>query len=429
MNDKKITLVICGHENWDYIDYFIEVYREISDIIDFVFVFDNFPGDKNIKKIEAEGIAYLDNFENIGKFKKLFYLDKIIRTDFFKYADYDDLINIEGFKQICEEMKERQSEIHKDSLIVHKGAKVYEGNKLYGTQTTNRDDIEELLNNSKEANWPRVPNAISIHPTSVINKYKDVDFLRQDYFDDDLLSFLSLSLHSNNKGIIFLESRPYIQFHSLGQSKYYNEKYIKSIKTFYQNINLVKDRAKISNMNRSFEENHINWVKNCFDRYELSNNMEYPHKNEAVKEINNLIRELFSTEDKFFNISLNVISVSNNTIAAINKIKRFNLTENEMDNVRILWILKGIDKVEEQYKKEIELLLEQRFDSFFIWNKYNVYDLREKIIKNNIKFDVFEICEFSFINNEFIKQRIDSNKIDNETKRLFNLNVLLEVIK
>lgn len=256
---KGLAVIVIDHNDFEKILPFINGARaEIDPSIDLFFVYDNLLSDDEIKKVN-ENIKVI-NGENVGKLKAILNASEFVEKEYIKIIDSDDCINFKELKKLNEILITKSDE----TFYWHTAAKVYKGSRLYGVQTLDEDELEELLNSSRDVEWLKIPNAQSILNTRLLKKINSVSnkLERQNFFNDD---FLSMSMKLMTNSVEKINLRPYIQFHGFGQTSipaYVNKPKQKAFVDFYKNLSNLKDLdLNFDNLGYSFDVYRSNLKK------------------------------------------------------------------------------------------------------------------------------------------------------------------------
>lgn len=238
MKEKKLTLLITMHKDFDKVEYFIESVKEHKEKLDVLFAFDQSEEKippKVLKMIEKNKLSFYINGSNTGKLKLVSKAVEHVATDFFKIVDHDD----ELYLYSIDEINKALDNIDVDSLIRHRGAKVYSHKHL--KQSLNQEEIMNHISKSKNIKYFQQTNFDTIYPTMVARLIPKVNFSRQDFHND---VFLSNFIYGLTGKMTEIDYYLYIQFHAKGQTSRYNIKRAECIVELYDNYLKTKEVFK-----------------------------------------------------------------------------------------------------------------------------------------------------------------------------------------
>lgn len=257
MRNNKLTLLITIHNDFDAVDFFINLLKKTKNKV--VFAFDtNKINKKIISKIEENGYDFFINKENTGKFNLILNSIDKVNTRFFKIIDQDDSISMRHLSKFNNKL----NSINKECIIKHKAFKVTKESNAT-TRSIDKKVIKKQVKKSIDVQYKQQTNCDTVYFTDTIRKLKEtkLKITRQDFHNDVLLSNFVVGLGIN---LIKIDEGFYIQFHEKGQTSKLNIKRSECIKELYLNYKLFTKHFEdfnIKNMKDGKIQSHINFIK------------------------------------------------------------------------------------------------------------------------------------------------------------------------
>lgn len=247
--DNGLTYITVTHKNYDEVLTYLEKVHSLTDCeILMILICDGIVDLKFKLRADKSSIKVLFNNKNVGKLASLLRWKDEISTNRFKIIDSDDCINYKDAKLLHYKAKDFKNNF----FYLHKAAKVYKDSELFGEISTNNNVVENLLKISKDVKWSIPPNAKAIYNTFILFIPNPNKLKRQNFYNDDFLSILNILF---TKGSVNIELRPYIQFHSRGQTSRTSKARYLDLKTLNSNIHKT-----LSNSDFAFNRvGNINW--------------------------------------------------------------------------------------------------------------------------------------------------------------------------
>lgn len=254
INSSKISFVTVTHNNFlEVAEYLDGVKKIIGDKIDITLICDGLLSSIDKEKLSIFDLNIKYNDLNIGKLNSLIKWSHTFNKKFFKIIDSDDCFNI---VETIELIKASES-FNDNTFYTHDAAKVYKKSKFFGTISTDNNVINEIMKYAGDVNWEIPPNAKSIYSVESLLYLSNIKINRQNYYNDDLLSIVNLWI-SKYKSHVTL--RPYIQYHSRGQT---SSKSLNRYKELYKlNVNLLKILKSISSKQKIYELISLETLRN-----------------------------------------------------------------------------------------------------------------------------------------------------------------------
>lgn len=259
--NKGMTFVTVTHNNfWKVLNYLEKVYFLSNKKLLIILICDGVVDHDFKKNANKSPIKVLFNNKNIGKLASLLKWKDSISTNRFKVIDSDDCINYDDAFFLHDISKEFKNDV----FYLHKAAKITNDSEYFGKITTDKTMIARLLDESKDVSWSIPPNAKAIYNTFILFIPRISNLKRQNYFNDDFLSILNILF---TRETINIDLRPYIQYHSKGQTSKISKKRYLELKTLNNNLyttlskyDFVFDRNTILNK-KTLELRRINQKK------------------------------------------------------------------------------------------------------------------------------------------------------------------------
>ncbi len=402
--EKPLKFIIIGHKDFDeYVPFYVEIFK--NNIQDVIFIFDN-EINSSIKKILNDNkILFFVNEKNIGKLNSLIKWSDKFNSKYIKVLDSDDSFD----ERKINILNKKISNYDGESLIVHRGTALEKKDKYYGIQSSNLKIIKKQIKLGSNNYWELPPNAKSIYPTKSLQKLKEIEIIRQDFFNDDLLALSTLIIFNNK--IDFVDCSFYIQFRALGQTSEISVKRLNNFNILMENLIKVKNKFNenikfIGSRTPEVKQKLFNmWV----ERFLVENkNFEIRSLNLIKQKFNNLNTELFSN---FKEIDVVKMTNKNNVDLTNNSIKSFLLNIENGNKIFYFDNSFNISKI----KKLKELSFKIPNLKFFYLKENLLFSLNERFSINQNIGNIINVIDWKDIKeyqpNFFIEEKINTSDI------------------
>lgn len=275
--DKNtLSIVFCSYKTQDDdVEYLNFLRQKLPENIQLIYAYDNKLSKSNIGKL-SKNIDIFDSDENIGKFKLILKVSKIVKSKWFKVIDYDDSLNYYAVNKTIGQLRK----IKDDTYPSHKAAKLDLSSKYYGEKLCDYESINNALLDSFNIYWSKIPNAKAFYSKEVCMKLNAISnkLTRQRYYDDDLLTLAHQGFFDKNKEI---KSKIYIQNHQLGQSSTESLDDKLCAVEVIDNLLIINDFYKLNSKN--FNCNSESLFKAISDRAYNVNSSSFKKEREDLK--------------------------------------------------------------------------------------------------------------------------------------------------
>lgn len=293
MKKYSLTILITIHSQFNSVMFFHElINRNKFNKEKILFAFDC--EEKEIPQDIRDFLVY-NNYnyfcpnKNVGKLKLVIESSKLIKSNFFKIIDQDDSIYFNNLNLV----EFKLSKLKGTELVKHKALKIKKNSKHF-IQTLDEKIIKKQVSKGFDPHFIQGTNCNIIYPTQIIRMMDGIDFTRQDFHNDILLSNFVVGMGSPK---VSFNDKFYIQFHQRGQTSKITTNRSDSIPELYENYKLIKNIYINFNFKRVMYGSiflHKIYIKNFTLWYLKGKNKKHGKENylNSIKLLRELSREV-----------------------------------------------------------------------------------------------------------------------------------------